>query len=57
MTASKDNCKLGVESLDFFGFKISRAGIGIGDEKVKALKEAGAPVTASEIRIFLGLAN
>ena len=57
MTASKDNCKLGVEELTFFGLKISKKGVAIGDDKVLALKNAVKPDNASELRSFLGLAG
>jgi hypothetical protein len=57
LTVSRDNCKLGVEELYFFGFKISKDGITVGEDKVAALRDAGVPQTASEVRSFLGLAR
>jgi hypothetical protein len=37
--------------------KFSKDGIALTGEKIKALKEAKLPVTQSELRSFLGLAN
>jgi len=56
MTASKLNCKLGVEELLFFGLKLSRNGVAVGDDKVAALLKAGVPTNFSELQSFLGLA-
>ena len=55
LTCSPDNCKLGVEEINFFGLKLSKDGVAISDEKVKALKEAAPPKSASELRSSLGL--
>ena len=57
LTASPENCKLGVEELVFFGLKLSKNGVAVNDDKVKALMEAGVPENASEVRSFLGLAT
>ena len=57
MTASKDNCKLGVQELNFFGLKISKNGVCINDDKVLALRNTIKPDNASELRSFLGLAS
>ena len=56
LTCSPENCKLGVEELEFFGIKLSKDGVAVTDDKVKALVEAGTPKNASELRSILGLA-
>ena len=56
MTASVGNCKLGVTELIFFGLKLSKNGVAVGDDKLKALLEAGTPENAGEVRSFMGLA-
>ena len=56
LTASPTNCSLGVTELVFFGLRVSSEGVAIGEDKVKALKEAGEPKDSSELRSFLGLA-
>ena len=55
LTASAENCKLGVEELIFFGLKLSKDGVSINDGKVAALVNAKPPKTASELRSYLGL--
>ena len=56
LTVGRDNCKLGVSELEFFGLKISAKGVALGNDKVEALKSASQPATPSELRSFLGLA-
>lgn len=56
LTASPNNCVLGVSELIFFGLNISANGVAPGEDKAKAIKEAGPPSTTSELRSFLGLA-
>ena len=57
MTIGLDSVqKMGKEELNFFGLKVSAAGIAIGDEKADALLNAARPGTPSELRSFLGLA-
>ncbi len=50
------NCKLGVSELTFFGLRLSSDGIDMGEDKIKALREAGTPKDSSELRSLLGLA-
>lgn len=57
MTVGMDSARqLGKEELSFFGLKVSKEGIAIGQEKADALLNAAKPGTASELRSFLGLA-
>ena len=46
---------MGVEELVFFGLKVSKDGVAVGDDKVKA-SEAGEPKNVGELRSLLGLA-
>ena len=57
MTVGVDSVKkMGKKELNFFGLKVSPAGITIGDEKAEALLNAARPGTQSELHSFLGLA-
>jgi hypothetical protein len=51
-----NNCKLGVTQLSFFGLSLTKDGIAVHEDKIKALKEAKMPETAVDLRSFLGLA-
>ena len=55
LTVSRENCQLGVEELIFYGMKISKEGVSLSEDKVKAIKEAGTPRDVSELRSLLGL--
>ena len=57
LTANKEKCKFGETKLDFYGLNFSQNGISITEQKLKALREAKPPKTASELRSFLGLAT
>ena len=57
LTVSPGKCSFKKTELEFFGIKFTQEGIQITEEKVKALREAKLPVTQSELRSFLGLAN
>ena len=56
ITISRNNCKLGVADLEFFGIRISKEGVALSQDKVAALKTAGQPAAPNELRSFLGLA-
>jgi hypothetical protein len=56
LTASAENCTLGVEKLTFFGLNLSKDGVAVNEDKVMALIQAGPPKTAGELRSYLGLA-
>jgi len=56
LTADPESCDFGVEETSFFGLKLSKNGVSLGDDKVKALRQAEIPKSASEVRSFLGLA-
>jgi hypothetical protein len=57
LTVNKEKCKFGETKLDFYGLNFSENGISITEQKLKALKVAKSPITASELRSFLGLAT
>lgn len=48
---------MGVSELDFLGHHISEKGISPSLSKIKAVLSFRAPITESEVRSFLGLAN
>ncbi len=54
LTVNKEKCKFGETELDFFGLNFSQNGISITEQKLKELREAKSPKTASELRSFLG---
>jgi hypothetical protein len=55
-TLNKEKCELFKRQVIYFGLKFSADGISLTDEKIKALKEATAPVTVSELNSYMGLA-
>lgn len=57
LIASADKSKLGVETLSFFGLKLSKNGVALGDDKVRAILSAGAPAGFGELHSLLGLAQ
>uniref|UniRef100_A0A0A9Y7K2 RNA-directed DNA polymerase n=2 Tax=Lygus hesperus TaxID=30085 RepID=A0A0A9Y7K2_LYGHE len=50
-------CLLGVESLDFLGFRLSPTGTLPLPERVQALQDAAKPKTFQDLRRFLGTIN
>ena len=56
-TINLTKCLFGVPEMTFFGYKVSRDGVDIEAQKVKAVLEAREPETATEVRSFLGLVN
>ena len=57
LTLNKDKCVYRMDQLQFMGFLLSEKGIGPSSEKVKAVRNAERPKSASEVRSFLGLVN
>lgn len=55
LTLNPEKCEFRVPKLTFFGHDLSENGISPSEEKVKAIKNAEAPKSASEVRSFLGL--
>ena len=52
-----DKSKFNLTKVSFYGYVFSQHGIGIEEEKTRAVKEARKPTNASEVRSFLGLVN
>ncbi|XP_058041463.1 uncharacterized protein K02A2.6-like [Ahaetulla prasina] len=50
-------CQIGVESVEFLGYRIDKKGIHPTESKVKAIKRAPAPKNKTELQAFLGLVN
>lgn len=57
ITLNHDKCVYRVKSLEFLGHRLSYKGIEPAVDKVAAIKQFRAPVTAEEVRSFLGLVN
>ena len=57
LTLNKRKCDVGKTQLEFFGFTFLKEGIAAQEAKVNAIKHAETPISASEVRSLLGLAN
>ena len=57
LALNKDKCVYRMDQLQFMGFLLSEKGIGPSSEKMKAVRNAERPKSASEVRSFLGLVN
>ena len=57
LTVNKDKCIFGVPSLEFFGHVYSATGVTASDSKLSAIIEAESPITVSELRNLLGMAQ
>jgi hypothetical protein len=56
-TLNEAKCKFGVTELVFFGLRFGEDGVSLDEEKTKALREARAPKTTTEVTSFLGFAT
>lgn len=54
ITLNKEKCRFGVEEIEFYGHILSMSGIKPKHDKVEAVKEFRTPVSAEEVRSFLG---
>lgn len=55
--AKLSKCSLWQRKIGFLGHVISEAGVAVDPEKITAISEWPTPMTATEIRSFLGLAG
>ncbi|KAF7709013.1 hypothetical protein HF521_018070, partial [Silurus meridionalis] len=55
LTLNPEKCQFNMSKLIFMGILLSEKGIGPTEERVRAVREAREPKTASEVRSFLGL--
>ena len=55
VTLNKDKCLFGVETVEFLGFRISRAGISVNPARVQGIKDLRAPQTSKELQTVLGM--
>ncbi len=55
LTLNPEKCQFNKSKLIFMGILLSEKGIGPTEERVRAVRQAREPKTASEVRIFLGL--
>lgn len=51
----KDNCHLGITSVDFLGHPIDANGVHATKSKIKAILQAPKPTDKTSLRAFLGL--
>ena len=56
-TLNKDKCKIGKSQIVFMGLLLSKHGVGLTEEKVKAFCETEAPTNVVELRSFLELVS
>ena len=57
LTLNTKKCQILLEKAEFMGHELSRNGMCITTEKVKAINDARCLKSASEVRSFLGLVN
>ena len=55
--ANLKKCTFCTDKLVFLGFVVSKKGIEVDEEKVKAIQEWPTPKTISQVRSFHGLAS
>ena len=56
-TAKKDKCEFMMEEVDFLGHTVSKDGVKMMDDKVKAIAEWPTPTCVKELQSFLGTTN
>ena len=54
LTLNNDKCEIGVDSMVYMGDVLSGEGLKVSSEQVKAIVEATAPQSPSQVRSFLG---
>jgi len=54
LTLNYDKCDIGVSSMVYMGDVLSREGLKVSCERVKAIVEAPTPPNQSDVRSFLG---
>lgn len=57
VTLNEKKCTIGVKEIDFLGHHLSENGIQPTADKIAAVKQFRAPISAEETRSFLGLVN
>ena len=55
LTLNKEKCKIGMTQIVFMGLLLSKHGVGLTEEKVRAVRETEPPTYVTELRSFLGL--
>ena len=56
MTLNEEKCKIGLEEVEFIGFRIGKDGIRAG-QKVQGILEYPPPKDVKGVRSFLGMVN
>ena len=57
LTLNPKKCVFDKNSIEVFGYTFSEKGISVSPTKVTDIKQATPPITATEVRSFLGLTN
>ena len=57
VTLKKEKCKFFLPEVEYLGFNVSKEGLRPTESKVKAIKDAKAPQSLSELRSFIGIVN
>ncbi|XP_032997764.1 uncharacterized protein K02A2.6-like [Lacerta agilis] len=57
LKVKQKKCLLGVNSVDFLGFRVDADGLHPTEDKVRAICDAPAPKNKAELQAFLGLLN
>lgn len=57
ITLNKEKCEFEKEAIEFFGHVFTKKGLRPSPDKVRAIKNCGAPKSKDEVRSFLGMAG
>ena len=57
LTLHQKKCVFYTDSIEFFGYRFSRAGLQVDPKKVVAIRTASVPQNPTEVRSFLGMAT
>ena len=55
--AMLEKCQFHTDTIDFLGYRVSPAGVGMDPEKVASLLDWPTPQSVKEVQSFLGFAN
>ena len=57
LTVNERKCAIGKAEVEFYGLKFSSEGIGLTEDKTRALREAAPPTSPGEVSSLLGLST
>ena len=55
LTVKESKCEIGMDSVQYLGYKVSREGLTPLPDKLKPILEAPAPTNVAEVKSFLGM--